>query len=225
MDAYGRQEPARKNGTESEGAGFAVVSDRSCAVCRSPPTVCSLGNVGRRCRVGTKGRQCRRNEVSDLGDSVIRQFVGHSSRDGLLAAVAIFVGEGAGNDMGQACQLFAEIDCLSLLPFSPRLGSFGGRARSDCATSYYGVNGKANTFQKPGTAQDSVVNQVSSCQLGCRKGTTGGRKRNSGRYNLPFSFRDGAGEEAYQRKGGGGSSAALENAFSTFSVMRETLLS
>ena len=141
MDAYGRQEPARKNGTESEGAGVAVVPDKSCTVCRCRPTVCSLGNVGRRCRVGTKGRQCRRTEVSDLGDSVIRQFVGHSSRDGLLAAVAIFVGEGAGNDMGQACQLFAEIVCLSLLPFAPRLGSFGGRVKSDCATSYYGVNG------------------------------------------------------------------------------------
>ena len=199
--------------------------DRSCAVCRCPPTVCSLGNVGRRCRVGTKGRQCRRTEVSDLGDSVTRQFVGHSWREGSLAAVAVIVEECAGNDMELVCQPFAEKDCLSLLHFAPRHGNFGGRARSDCTTFYYGVNGWANTFQKPGAAQDSVQNQISSCQLGCRTGTIGGRKLNWGRSNLPFSFRDGAGEEAPQREGGGGSSAVFEKAFSTFSVMRETLLS
>ena len=76
-----------------------------------------------------------------MGDSVMRQFVGHRLRGGSLAAVAVFVGEGAGTDMGQTCQLFAEKDCLSLFLFAPGHGNFCGRDRRDCSTSYYGVNG------------------------------------------------------------------------------------
>ena len=70
-----------------------------------------------------------------------RELAAGSSRDGLLAAVAVIVEEGAGNDMELGCQPFAEKNCLSLIHFAPRHGNFGGRARSDCTTFYYGVNG------------------------------------------------------------------------------------
>ena len=158
-------------------------------------------------------------------DGVGSRFAGHSSQCGSLAVRAFRWRRFAGNDICRFCQLFALV--YVSLPDSLLTGLQGSKRKSLERLPLILLRrywlGKRVSEARRGPRLSPNTGLV--LPIGLYEGHHPQEDRTLDRSNLPFPISNGAGKEAPQRGGGGGSSPALENAFSTFSVMRETLLS